>query len=411
MLLIASVVDIASKAFRVPYTVALVVAGLILGLTGLYGNVRLSEPVILLGLLPPLVFEGALNVHLAELRRRWIQVGALAVLGTILTAVGIAGVLIVVPGMPASAAWLIAVILAPTDPVSVLAIFKTAGVPDGLRTLLEGESLFNDALGLVLYVVAVELVFPGRSPITALDIAADFGRAVGYGTLVGLIVGWIAHHLMATMHDHLIETTLSIVTAYGSYLLADNVHGSGIIATIVAGLLIGNYDKDRAMSPDSRSTVLAFWQSITFLANSALFLLIGLGFHISSLDDRRTILALAAAVVMMLATRAVLVWGLLPPFCRRRSDAAPPVPRPWKAAIYWGGLRGGIPIALVLGLEGRQVGSLNAEPIVFALVLFSLVVQGVTYKPLLRRLGLLAPVGEQADMGNERTIIGEGSDG
>jgi monovalent cation:H+ antiporter, CPA1 family len=311
LLLVASLVAIAAFYLRLPYTVALVVAGLAFSVSGAFGNVALSKPIILLVFVPPLVFDGAINMHLVELRRRWKQVGMLALPGTIVTAAVIAVALMIVPHMSASAATLIAVILAPTDPVSVLAIFKTNGVAAGLQTLLEGESIFNDALGIALYVVAVDVAFPRGKAVSVLGGIGTFAVEILVGVAVGIAVGFVAKKLMDSLDDHLVEITLSLVAAYGSFLVADRLHGSGIIATMAAGLFIGNYGAAQSRA-ESRVALVAFWEVIAFLANSAVFLLIGLAFHIRDLFERRTVVAAVVAVVAMFAARAVVTWGLLP---------------------------------------------------------------------------------------------------
>jgi monovalent cation:H+ antiporter, CPA1 family len=386
LLLIASLVAIAAFYLRLPYTVALVVAGLALSLSGLFANVTVSKPIILLVFVPPLVFDGAINMHLVELRRRWKQVGLLAVPGTIVTAAVIAIGLLLVPGMPIASAMLIAVVLAPTDPVSVLAVFKKNGVAAGLQTLLEGESIFNDALGIVLYVVVADFVFPNGSQPSFLGGVGMFLVETVVGAAVGLAVGFVAKKLMDTLDDHLVEITLSLVAAYGSFLIADRLHGSGIIATMAAGLFVGNYGAARSRS-ESRLTLLAFWEVVAFLANSAVFLLIGLAFHARDLFERRTVIGTVVAVAMMFVGRAMAVWGLLAAVpSDGEGDRA--IPKPWRTAMFWGGLRGGIPVALALGLEGKRVGNTNTEALVFAVVVFSLIVQGTTFTPLLNRLGL-----------------------
>ena len=293
-----------------------------------------------------------------------------------------------IPGMAATAAILLAVILAPTDPVSVMAVFKANGVAAGLQTLLEGESLFNDALGIVLYVIAIDLAFPHGHQVTVLGGAREFVQEIAVGVAIGAAVGLVAHRLMASLSDHLIEITLSLVTAYGAFLAADRLGGSGIIATVAAGLLIGNFGTDRSMTEQSRAAMIGFWEVIAFLANSALFLLIGLDFDLADLAETRTLTAAVAATIAMLVARAVATWTLLRPF-RNLEDPQTRIDPAWLPAVFWGGLRGGIPIALVLGLEGRTVGDTNTEALVFGVVLASLIGQGLTYKPLLRHQQLL----------------------
>ncbi len=389
LLLVAALVAIAVARMRVPYTVALTLVGLFLGFGDVLTELQLTPQLILLAFLPPLLFEGAINMDLTELRNRAGQVGALALGGTVVaTAVLVGGFLLV--GFAPAEAFVLAVVLAPTDPVSVLAIFKEQGVGVGLRTLLEGESIFNDALAIVLFLIAVEFAFPEASaaPPGIREGIFEFGTEVGIGLGVGLVVGYIAHRLMGTLDNHLVETTLSLVTAFGSYLVADRLGGSGVIATVTAGLLIGNYGTSFAMSASSRLALNQFWEVVAFLVNSVLFLLIGLQFDIAALADATTAATVAVAIVAVLVGRAVISFGLLTPFVR--SSRGLRVPSQWRPAVFWGGLRGSIPIALALSLPTREIGGTDVLALVFGVVLFSLLVQGLTFGPLLRRLGLSA---------------------
>jgi len=390
LMLVAAVVAIGVSRMRVPYTIALVLVGVGLGASGAFDGVKLTGDLIFLVFLPPLLFEGALNLDLGELRRRWFQVSVLAGLGTVVAAVVIAIGLVGVLGIPLRYAALLAVILAPTDPVSVLAILKESGITGGLRTLLEAESIFNDALGFVLYAIAVEIAFPTGATTTVAHALWQFTSELGIGLGIGVVCGLVSHRLMATLDDHLVEITLSLVTAFGAFLAATELGGSGLIATVVAGLLIGNFGTDQAMTETSRAAVIEFWDVIVFLANSAIFLLIGMRFHPSQLGERGTALAAAVCIVTVFVGRAFIAYGLFRPFIS--SDADPgngqPVPPAWIPAIFWGGLRGTVPIALVLGLDETRFAGIDASAVVFATVVVSLVLQGVTYRPLLLRLGL-----------------------
>ncbi len=389
LLMVAVLVAIAATYLRLPYTVALVVVGLLIGFGNLL-HLSLSRNIILLLFLPPLLFDGAANMDLTELRLRWRQVGVLAVLGTLITAAVITGVLRLATPLNLQDAFLLAVILSPTDPVSVLAIFKEHGAPHGLRTLLEGESIFNDAVGIVLFTIAVDIAFPGSGHAVGVTGAVyEFVREVAIGATAGVVAGFVVYRLMATVDDHLIESALSVVLAFGSYLLASRLGGSGVIATVAAGLFLGSYRTNVAMSASSRIALLQFWEIIAFLANSALFLLIGLQFHISQLKHVDTAVTTVAALGAMFAARAIIAYGLVGGVRSLRGALA--VPLTWMHALFWGGLRGSIPIALVLGLGevGARVGDVDAIAVVFAVVFFSLVVQGLTYGPLLRRLGLV----------------------
>ncbi len=389
LLVVASVVSIGVRYLRLPYTVALVIVGLFLGLGATGVEITLSEPLIMLLFLPPLLFEGAINMDLEDVRRRAVQLGVMAIAGTLVVVGVLAGAFIAI-GMPTAEAVLLAVILAPTDPVSVLAIFKEHGVGSGLRTLMEGESIFNDAIAIVLYLTATQVV--SGVDIGVRDAIFAFGSEVVIGIVVGVIVGFAAHRLMRTVDDHLVEITLSLVTAFGSFLLADRLHGSGVIATVTAGLLIGNYGVHFAMSPGSRVVLTEFWEVMAFLINSLLFLMLGLGFDIARLATGTVLTYVGIGIVAMLVGRAVLAYGLLAPFTG--ADRDPHISRRWQHAIFWGGLRGAIPIALVLGLERGTIASVDAVAVVFGVVLFSLLVQGLSYKPVLNRLGLIGAAGE-----------------
>lgn len=387
LLLVAALVAIAAAYLRLPYTVALVLAGLFIGFGDVF-NLPLSRDLILLVFLPPLLFEGAINMDLAELRERWLQVATLALFGTVVAAGVITGSLVLFTDLPIELAVLLAVMLAPTDPVSVLAIFKENGVAHGLRTLVEGESIFNDALGIVLFVIAVDVAFPEQAheAVTWQSGIYEFGAEVTIGAGVGVAAGYLVHQLMRPLSDHLIEITLSAVLVFGAFLLADSVGGSGVIAVVAGGLFIGNFGQHLSMTPASRVALLQFWEVTAFLINSALFLLIGLQFDMDSLSEGPTLTAIGAAIGGLLLGRIVVAYGLLAPFTGARAS----VPLNWKHVVYWGGLRGSIPIALVLGLtlEQRQVGDVDIGATVFAVVLFSLVVQGLTFKPLLQWLGV-----------------------
>lgn len=387
LLLVAALVAIAVNRLRLPYTIALTMVGLFLGFGSGFVEVELTAELILLAFLPPLLFEGAINMDLDDLRQRALQVGVLAIGGTVVATGILAGAFLLL-GFSSSEAFVLAVILAPTDPVSVLAIFKEQGVGVGLRTLLEGESIFNDALAIVLFLIAVEFAFPepGVTPPGLTGGLFEFGTEVGIGVGVGLVVGYVAHRLMATLDDHLVEITLSLVTAFGAYLAADGLGGSGVIATVAAGLLIGNYGTSFAMSASSRLALDQFWEVVAFLVNSVLFLLIGLEFEVALLADGPTLVAIGLAIVAMLVGRLVIAYGLLAPFVGAHGTMT--VPARWRPAVFWGGLRGSIPIALALSLPSREVGGINVLALVFGVVLFSLLGQGLTFGPLLRRLGL-----------------------
>jgi CPA1 family monovalent cation:H+ antiporter len=388
LLMIAVLVAVSATALRVPYMVALVLVGFVVGIANLF-DLTLSRALILQVFLPPLLFEAALDLHLEELRRRWLQITALAVPGTLITAGAIALAIVALTALDLRFAILLGVILAPTDPVSVLATLKEHRVAEGLRTLLGGESIFNDALGVALFAAGLGYAFGEGGTFDGVAALGDLIWSLVAGSLVGIGAGLLAHRLMRMVDDHLIEIMLSIVAAFGAAIVAERIGGSGLVATIGAGLLVGYYKPHLAQSAASRERLLLFWEVVAFLLNSALFLLIGLQLDVRHLAEGSTGLVTLAAIVGMLVGRLLVVYLLLRPITTAGERILPS----WRHAIFWGGLRGAIPVALVLGLTAseQQIGDVNAVGVVFGVVFFSLVVQGLSFRPLLQRASLLQP--------------------
>ena len=387
LLLLAALVAIAARRIHVPYTVALVLTGLAIG-AGDFLSVFLTPDLILLVFLPPLLFEGALAMDLTELRRRWLGTGAITVVGVLITAVATALLLWWFTPLDLKLAVLLAVMLSATDPVSVIATFREHEAPNGLRTLVEGESIFNDGLAIVLFEVALVEAFPGGAATSAGHVIYDVLKSIGIGIITGLVSGYLIHQLMRPVWDHMVEVMLSIVLAYGSYLLADDLGGSGPIAVAVAALFVGNYSPGQAMSPRTQHTLTDFWEIVAFLINSALFLLIGLDVRTRHLAEPDVLLTILVASIGLLAGRALAVYGVLGPIGKFRGE--PAIPRAWLHVAFWGGLRGSVPIALALTLvdEQTQFAGMDAQAIVFGAVVVSLVLQGLTFGPLLRRTGI-----------------------
>lgn len=389
LLLIALLVAIIVQYIRLPYTIALVLAGVGVGLLPEVPGVPVAPELWLLIFLPPLLFEGTINMDLETLRRYATPVGLLAFLGTfasvILLAMAFRGLL----GLPWALAALLGVMLSPTDPVSVLALFKEYGVARGLQTLVEGESVFNDGVAVVLYLIVLQ-VLTGGEQVTILEGSIEFVKVVAGGALVGLVLGYLTHRLYSVIDDHLIEVGLSLALAYGTYLAAERLEVSGVMAVVVAGLIIGNYGRIFSMSPSTRLSLSHFWEVGAFLINGFLFLLIGLSVERGHLLDDAGRIGLVFFV--MLAVRGAVVYVLLGAY---RFVARGSLPFSWIHVANWAGVRGSIPVALALGLPGglARVGQLQA--ITLGAVFLSLVAQGLTLRPLLSGLGLVGTDDEQ----------------
>lgn len=381
LFLVALAVALITRRTRRPYTIALVIAGLGLGLLGLIEPIPLSKELVLMVFLPPLLFEGALHIRAAILRPRVALVLGLSVIGTLLTALIVGAAAHWLLGFDLLSGLLLGAIIAPTDPVSVLATFRAEKVDRELATIVESESLFNDGIAVVLYLMLLNAV--GGGPLDPMQGFGQFSLVVGGGALVGLGLGFLTTRLLNRLGDHLVEVLLTLIVAYGAFLLAEGMHVSGVVAVAVAGLVIGNYGWLSGSSLETRENVTLFWEIVAFLVNSILFLLIGFELRPNLLvDDLLTILIVFG---ILLASRALIVYGI--GMLSRRGK--PGLPSSWQHVIFWGGLRGSVPVALALGLPPTLAGRDNLIAIVFGVVLFSLLGQGLTIPLLLRRLGLV----------------------
>lgn len=378
LLLIATLVGIAARRLRMPYTVGLVIVGLALAV--LYQSFDFEvAPELILGIfVPPLIFEAAFHLPVAELRRNLVPILALAIVGVLLTTFLVGGIVYLGAGVLMANAIIFGAIIAATDPVAVIALFRTLGVPKQLQVLLEGESLFNDGTAIVIFNIAVAAALTGSFSLVAG--IGTFLYSAGFGLGIGLVLGILASFLISRINDHLIETAITFVLAYGAFVLAESIHVSGVLAVVAAGLVNGNIGP-RGMSSSTRIVVFNFWDFMSFLANSFVFLLIGIVVDLPLLADN--LVAILWGILAALLARLIVIYGLFP-----RSTS---ISLRWKHILYWGGLRGAISLALVVGLPAalgqEATGQLRA--MVFGIVLFTLLVQGSTMSWLVKRTGVI----------------------
>ncbi|MBN1478207.1 sodium:proton antiporter [Candidatus Sumerlaeota bacterium] len=401
---IACLVGILTKWLaHLPYTIALTLVGLALAIFKVGPSVEetgFSRDLVFFVLLPPLLFQGALHMQLWRLRRHAIPVGVFATVGVILTTVIIGGI---TAGLGAFQTTMIAMLfgalICTTDPVSVLAIFRRSRAPADLKYLVEGESLFNDGTGVVVFTILLEMVLHGEA-FDAGAAALEFLRVSLGGALVGLLLGGVAFSVLRRLNDHLLENMICLLLCYGVFWTAEHWHLSGVIAVVTSGLLIGNHGREMAMNPRTTETVETFFESIDFLINSLLFILIGLELRAIPLPQIASHLpAIGIAIGAVLAGRAAVVYPLF--FAMRRIGGERPAS--WSHVLFWGGLRGSIPIALLLGLPHTEaLGSHRIDLLVvgFGVICFSLIVQGLTMKPLLLALRISDEGEEESDPGH-----------
>lgn len=395
LLLLACLVGILTHSFvRIPYTVALTLVGLLIALTGWGPDLHETDfkHLVFFVMLPPLLFQGALHMELNRLLHQIIPITTFAIVGLLISMFVIGGIFYWGAG-PESflVALLFGAMVTPTDPVSVLSIFRQCNAPVDLKYIIEGESLFNDGAGIVVFMIVLKMIEGGTgSEFHTSDALIEFVKVVAGGMIIGTILGIIAFQLMRTFEYPVLENALCLVLAYGAFWVAEHFHMSGVIATVMAGLMIGNFGLRLSMEKKARKTVLTFFESIDFIINSVLFILIGLELQevIRDGGDFLTNLRpLWIGIIALLVSRAVAVY----PLYRLLNLAGTKRPPKWAHVLYWGGLRGSIPIALLLGLPTDADSPIaQYRPMLlvagFGVVLFSLVVQGLTMKPLLRWL-------------------------
>jgi CPA1 family monovalent cation:H+ antiporter len=379
---VASIARIFSWFRQIPYTLLLVIVGLGLALV----DVRLIEfspGLILFIFLPPLLFEAAWHTKWSDIARNFVPIILYAVGGVIVSIAGVAFGLTQIAGIPIQAALLIGACLAATDSASVIALFREVGAGKRLTVLMEGESLFNDGASVVAFSLILALVLESQE-IQASETLISFLMVTGIGIAVGGLIGFCVASLIQRLDSPWVELSLTLVTAYGTYLVVEEFDGSGVIGVVTAGLILGNWGSHAEDSPSTRMIMNEFWEFLAFFINSIVFLLIGDQIHYTRLvSNLGTALTAVAGVII---SRAIAIYGF-----GFLSNKLANAQMSWQqqTVLWWGGLRGSVSIALALSIPAVLPGQRQIVTIVSGVVMFTLLMQGLTTKPLLQKLGLL----------------------
>jgi CPA1 family monovalent cation:H+ antiporter len=458
----AALVTIVARRINLPYTVALVAVGMAASVAEPL-KVEITPQLVLVVLLPALIFEASYQTDFGKLRPSLGGVALLAGPGVLITAALIAAALALGAGMPLPQAFVVGAMLSATDPAAVIATFKRLRTPRRLATFIEAESVFNDGTGIVVFAIAVDLVSHPAGP---LDVGVAFVSVAIVSTAIGAVAGFVASRVLPNVGDHLIEISLSLVLAYGTYLAADAIHQSGVIATAVAGIVLGNYGRRLGLSERTEEALDTVWEFVAFLATAFVFLLIGFAISASALIGAAG--PIAWAVVAALAARAIIVYGLLgawrlagralgrreaagrrlgrlsigrlsigrlsigrlsigrlsigrlsiglskaaepaPP--RRRSGARNDgeLPLGWLHVIFWSGLRGAVSTALALSLPADFPNRVQLQGITFGVVIFTLLVQATTAEVVVNRWGQKPKSNDRAPLGSRGSRSGTGA--
>lgn len=382
---VATAVAIVVRRIRVPFPVALVLAGLALGSFTRIDPPRLTKDMLFTFFLPGLLFEAAFHLDLRAARKVWRSIVLLAVPGVVLATIAVASLVVGSArlfGLADLDTWRVAIlfgaIVAATDPVAVTSVFRELGAPPRLAALIEGESLLNDGTGVVLFSLA--LAFLETSHISAGAVAGSFVLVAGAGALIGLALGRIISAVIAHVNDPMIEIALTMIAAYGSFVLAESMHVSGVLATVFAGVMCGRHGRDAGMIPSSKLAAETFWRYVAFALNSIVFILLGFDFNATRL--RAVWPAIIIAYATMMIARFLVVAALIP----FRGSGIEAIPRRWSFVVAWGGLRGALSLVLALAVPA----DLPQRPLLIAMtigaVVASVIVQGLSMPFFVKRL-------------------------
>lgn len=380
MLLIAAAVGFAARRLAVHYNIALVVAGTALAALEVFPRIRIDGQVLIQIFLPILLFEAAISTDLRRLRAELWPVVLLAGPGILITVFVAGSILRFGLGVPLVVGLLLASILAATDTISVIATFRKVRAPARLRTIVENESLFNDATALVAFAtILAALQFGSYDFRTG---AAQLAWMIVGGIAVGVAAGWAAAQLIRHTQDHLMEILFTVVATYGAWVIATRLQASPVLGVVAAGITVGSVGW-REVTPAGKVAIRSFWAVVAFGINSVLFLLIGLQLELTALAAAWGAVAWGVLAVIVGRTAAIYpILGL------HRLAGGRPVPAAWQHLLVWGNLKGSLSMALALSLPADTPYRDTITAVVFGCAFVTLTVQGLSLAPVARRLGI-----------------------
>jgi CPA1 family monovalent cation:H+ antiporter len=396
LLVVAAVVAVVARKLAIPYSIALVIAGLLLGLSGTLHPPVLTRELLFAVFLPGLIFEAAVELDADEFWRNRFTILSLALPGVVLaTPIVAAGLVFSLAPADIAISWgaafVFATLIAATDPIAVVSLVRALGAPTRLGVLIESESLLNDGTAAVAFMTTVAFVL-GSHP-SLFEAAVRFVYAIAAAIGLGVAVGLATRRLVAWLDDARVIITITAVTAYGSFIVAESIGASGVIAVVTAGLLVGDEPSRRAMAPAARQALHTFWDYVAFALNSIVFLLIGFQAGIGSL--LRSWLPILVAFVVVTVARIIATYAVVA--VGPRSER---LPKTWTAVLAWSGLRGSLAMVLALSLPPEMPQRDLVVVMTIGVVVLSILVQGLTAGPLLRRLRVTEEEASPAQVGD-----------
>lgn len=410
LLFIAIVVSVAARRTKLPYSIGLVIAGFALGFWRLFPAIPIDPGVIIYVFLPALLFDSAFSASITNLKEHWKVIFALAIPGTLLSIAVVGAVTHYGMSVPWMSSLLFASLIVPTDTLSILSVFRELKVPSKLSTIVEGESLFNDGTAIIIYKLILTLILAQEYSLEDFDYVSFSGTlVVSYagGFALGIGAGYLAGLLMKRLKDHLVEILVTVIVIYGVFLLAEQVGISAIIAVVTTSLMIGQFSQKMQLSATTQIALGSFWNFTAFSLNSVLFMLIGLQLNFRLLMDN--LLPIVLALMAVNIGRVAVIY----PFSRavnwvqtyRTKSDTPEIPTKWQHVLVLGNLKGSLSMALVVSLPDTLIYKDYLEILTFGVVFFSLVGQGTTLRPLLRRFRLQTISQDQIEFDKRQGMI------